>query len=74
MLTNLNIYSTVPQLTIDMAGAILSVPAIEFGKTGDHVLFIETEFVDGVESVLGDICLIPDVESFEKMLKALGVV
>jgi len=32
-LTNLNILPSVPELAIDMAGAIISVPAIEFGKT-----------------------------------------
>ncbi len=73
-LTNLNIYPTVPQLAIDMAGAILSVPAIEFGKTGDNVLFIETEFIQTDKRVLGDIFMIPDVNSFDKMMKSLGVV
>jgi chemotaxis protein CheC len=73
-LTNLNIYPTVPQLAIDMAGAILSVPAIEFGKTGDNVLFIETEFIQTNKKVLGDIFMIPDVNSFDKMMKSLGVV
>lgn len=72
-LTGFNIYPTAPQLAIDMAGAILSVPAIEFGKTGDNVLFIETEFVEGFDKVLGDFFLIPDVQSFSKMLSALGV-
>lgn len=73
-LTNLNIHSTVPQLAIDMAGAILSVPAIEFGKTSDNVLFIETEFIQTDKKVLGDIFMVPDVNSFEKMMKSLGVV
>lgn len=73
-LTGFNIYPTAPQLAIDMAGAILSVPAIEFGKTGDNVLFIETEFIEGLDKVLGDFFLIPDVQSFDKMLNALGVV
>lgn len=73
-LTGMNIFPTVPELAIDMAGAILSVPAIAFGKTGDNVLFIETEFVEGQDRVLGDIFLIPEEESFDKMLKALGVV
>ena len=34
-LTNLKIYPTPPALTVDMAGAILSVPAIQFGIFGD---------------------------------------
>ncbi|HEY5583618.1 MAG TPA: chemotaxis protein CheC [Ruminiclostridium sp.] len=73
-LTNLKIMPSVPQLAIDMAGAILSVPAIEFGKVGDSVLYIETEFSEGVTKVFGDFLLIPDVDSYEILLKALGVI
>lgn len=73
-LTNLKILPSVPQLAIDMAGAILSVPAIEFGKVGDSVLYIETEFSEGITKVFGDFLLIPDVESYEVLLKALGVI
>lgn len=29
--------STVPEMTIDMIGALLSVPASEFGKYGDKL-------------------------------------
>jgi chemotaxis protein CheC len=73
-LTNLKILPSVPELAIDMAGAILSVPAIEFGKVGDSVLYIETEFSEGVTKVFGDFLLIPDVDSYEVLLKALGVI
>ncbi|NJD02279.1 MAG: chemotaxis protein CheC [Ruminiclostridium sp.] len=73
-LTNLRIMPSVPDLAIDMAGAILSVPAIEFGKVGDTVLYIETEFSDGDEKVVGDFFLIPDVEMYDILLKALGVI
>lgn len=73
-LTNLKIMPSVPQLAIDMAGAILSVPAIEFGKVGDSVLYIETEFSEGITKVFGDFLLIPDVDSYEVLLKALGVI
>lgn len=73
-LTNLNIMPSIPDLAIDMAGAILSVPAIEFGKVGDTVLYIETEFSEGSTKVVGDFFLVPDVESYEILLKALGVI
>lgn len=72
-LTGLSIVPSVPYLAIDMAGAILSVPAIEFGKVGDNVLFIETEFCEGSTRVVGDFFLIPDVESYAILLNALGV-
>lgn len=73
-LTNLKIQSSVPALALDMAGAILSVPAIEFGKVGDTVLYIETEFSEGSRRVVGDFFLVPDADSYDILLKALGVV
>ena len=72
-LTNLTIVPSVPDLAIDMAGAILSVPAIEFGKVGDTVLYIETEFSEGFEKVVGDFFLVPDYDTYDVLLKALGV-
>ena len=51
-LTRLCIVSSVPSLQIDMAGAMLSIPAIEFSKIGDKVLFIETQF-DNETSING---------------------
>ena len=71
-LTNLMIYPTPPSLTIDMAGAILSVPAIEFGIIGDNILLIQSQFYDDVE-IDGYFILIPDIPSYEKILKALGI-
>jgi chemotaxis protein CheC len=73
-LTNLKIMPDVPALAIDMAGAILSVPAIEFSKNSDSVLYIENEFTDGLDSVIGDLFLIPDEVSYTRLLHALGVI
>lgn len=71
-ITNLSIYPSVPDLTVDMAGAILSVPAIEFGALGDRILLIQTQFFD--EMVLdGYFILIPDLESYGRILAALGI-
>lgn len=72
MLTNLVIYPSIPDLCVDMAGAILSVPAIEFGTMGDKILLIQTQFFD--EMVLdGYFILIPDLDSYAKILSALGI-
>lgn len=65
---------SVPYLAIDMANAILSVPAIEFGKVGDKVLFIESVFGDEKTKVSGYFLLIPDMPSFNLILSSLGVV
>ena len=71
-LTNLKIYPSVPQLGIDMAGALLSVPAVEFGVLGDKILLIQTKFSDEID-LDGYFILIPEMESYEKILTALGV-
>jgi chemotaxis protein CheC len=73
-LTNLKIVPSIPDMAMDMAGAILSVPAIEFGKVGDTVLYIETEFSEGSDKVVGDFFLVPDVDTYDVLLKALGVI
>lgn len=71
-LTNLVIYPSIPDLTVDMAGAILSVPAIQFGELGDKMLLIQTQFFD--ENVLdGYFILVPDLDSYGKILSALGL-
>ncbi len=70
-LTNLTIYPSVPTICIDMAGAILSVPAIEFGAIADKMLLIQTDFSDD-ETLSGYFILVPDEESDAKILHALG--
>lgn len=72
-LTGMKIAVSVPSLAIDMAGAILSVPAIQFGLISDKVLFIETVFEEGDNQVKGNLFLLPNIESFEKILSLLGV-
>lgn len=71
-LTNLCIYPSVPDLTVDMAGAILSVPAIQFGIQGDQILLIQNNFFDEVE-LDGYFILLPDMDSYGTILKALGI-
>jgi len=72
-LTNLRIDLSPPSLCVDMAGAILSVPAIQFGEISDHVLMIENKLFDGSNEVTANFFLIPDEASFGALLEALGV-
>jgi chemotaxis protein CheC len=73
-LTGLKLIVSVPSLALDMAGAILSVPVILFGQVGDKVMLIETDFNEGSNCVKGNFFLIPDEDSFEILLKSLGVI
>jgi len=74
-LSNLNIHISVPSLSLDMAGAILSVPAIHFGLVSDKILIIENEFIEMIEnkSVNGYFFLIPDIDSYDILLRSLGI-
>lgn len=69
-LTGLKILPSPPDLCIDMAGAILSVPAIEFGTVGDRILLIQTRFTEGLD---GFFILVPDLESYDTILNAIGM-
>ena len=62
-----------PYLSVDMAGAILSVPAIEFGKLGDKALLIESKFKDLDVDISGYFILIPTLESYGQILTSLGL-
>ncbi len=71
-MTNLKMIPSVPYVTVDMAGAILSVPAIEFGMMGDKILLIETQFFDEIK-LSGYFILLPDLEGYKKILTSLGI-
>lgn len=71
-MTKMVITPSIPFLAIDMAAAILSVPAIQFGQYGDNALLIETEFGDDVK-LNGFFILLPEPDSYEKILNALGI-
>jgi len=72
-LTQMAINASVPYIAIDMAGAILSVPAIEFGKIGDKALLIQTEFGEKDTQVNGFFILIPTLDSYNAILTSLGL-
>lgn len=75
--TRLKIYPTVPALSIDMVGAIISFGLVEVSHVSDYVIVIDTaineEDVPNSESVKGHFFLLPDPESFEAIFQALGV-
>ena len=71
-MTGLTIYPSVPDLAVDMAGAILSVPAIEFGIMGDKILLIQSQLTNEIELECFFI-MVPDVDSYEKILRSLGI-
>ena len=72
-LTGMTIDISVPSLTIDMAGAILSVPAVKFSMIGDKVLLIDDSFIIDNGELKSNIILIPEIESLSVLFSKLGV-
>ena len=71
-LTGLRLDLSVPSLCVDMAGSIVSFPAIKYGEIGDNVLMFEGSFDDN--SILETkIMLILENNSLDVLMTRLGV-
>ncbi len=72
-MTGFKIRVSEPFATVDMAASILSVPVIELGRQTDNVLFMESYIAcDGIE-LGGHFIMLPSLESYGKIMKALGM-
>ncbi|MGL4345389.1 MAG: chemotaxis protein CheC [Cellulosilyticaceae bacterium] len=71
-LTNMYLNASVPQMAMDMAGAILSFPAIQFMQDDNTMMFIETRFTDKEKLLNGIYLLVLDENSLGKITEALG--
>ena len=72
-LTGMVIDISVPNMTVYMVGAILSVPAVEFAQVGNKVLFIDDGFVIGDGEIKSNMILVPEMQSLETLFTRLGV-
>lgn len=72
-LSGLKVRYSLPDICVDMAGAILSVPCIEFGKISDKALLINSQFKAGEQEIDGYILLVSEVHSFDVLLAQLGI-
>lgn len=72
-MTGLTIDMSVPSMTVDMMGAIMNAPMIEFSEVGDKVLFINDGFIIDNIDIKSNIILIPTVQSLDILMKKLGV-
>lgn len=71
-MTNLTIEPSVPYISVDMAGAILSFAAVQLGQYGDDALMIETSFED--QNILqGYLIFLPECGSDIRIFQALGI-
>ena len=56
-----------------LTGAILSVPAIEFGRMGDKALLIDSSFDQADSNVDGYFVMIPELDSYNKLMSRFGM-
>ena len=72
--TSLHLTPSVPSITIDMAGAVLSFGLIQAGTMGNKAVMIDTAFNEGKKNeIQAHIFLIPDPQSLPVIFTALGV-
>lgn len=71
-LTNLMITVSVPDICIDMAGAILSVQIIKGMKSSDNALLIENTFSMDGDIFYNRILFFPEPDSLEKIFHIFG--
>ncbi|MGE7766408.1 chemotaxis protein CheC [Peribacillus sp. NPDC096540] len=74
--TQLNLYPSVPSLSIDMVGASISYGLLELSQVSDTAIVIDTVLEKDqlfVESINGHFFLLPDPESFDIIFASLGV-
>jgi chemotaxis protein CheC len=72
-LTGLTIRISIPYIAIDMAGALMSVPIIEFGSVGDKVMFIEECFLAEEDRLSSNIILFAEIETLKIIMERLGL-
>lgn len=72
-LSGITIEKSVPQISIDMQGAIITVPMAAYGNQSDYIMLIGGSFlVDGKE-VPCRLLLAPDIRSLNFLLDRLGI-
>ncbi|MCX5708943.1 MAG: chemotaxis protein CheC [Candidatus Omnitrophica bacterium] len=67
----LGLVPTVPELIIDMAGAIVDYILIELSCKSEFALLVESEFKEPTASVTGHFFLIPNPEGLELILRSI---
>ena len=72
-LTGLNYDISIPYVSIDMVGAIMSAPMLEFSVDNSKILMIEESFSTGTRSLKSHVILFADIPSLNKILTTLGI-
>ncbi len=72
-LTDREIDLTVPGFTVDMQGAIMTVPMAEYGGQSNYIMTIGGTFICNGKEIPCRLLLSPDIRSLNFLLRRLGV-
>lgn len=72
-LAGLEINLSVPYISIDMAGALMSVPIIEFGAVGDKLMFIEESFKGTENDLKSNVIMFAEIDTLNLIMDKLGI-
>ena len=72
-LTGLTIEVSVPYVAIDMVGALMSVPIIEFGAIGDKLMFIEENFEGETNDLKSNMIMFAEINTLKTIMQKLGL-
>lgn len=72
-MTGMDIDLSVPAITVDMLGGIMSVPITEFGYKTDKLMIITGKFILGEREIPNYLLLMPDISSLNRLMQRLGV-
>ena len=72
-MAGLQIKLSPPAISINMLGAVLSVPMVEYGHETDKTMLIDGNIICDCKVINGNLIMFPSVKSLDKILRKLGV-
>ncbi len=72
-LTGVKISPSVPQVAIDMQGAMITVPMAAYGNQSNYIMLLGGTFIVDNKTIPCKLLLAPDVKSLNYLLYCLGI-
>ena len=72
-LTDVKITPSVPQIAIDMQGAMITVPMAAYGNQSDYIMLLGGTFLMDDKEIPCKLLLAPDIKSLNYLLYRLGI-
>lgn len=71
-LMGIKVHVSVPDISCDMIGAILSVPMIHFANLSDELMLIENKFTIEGNDFTSHVLFLPEIETLDKIFQVLN--